>query len=149
MILSGILGAILPSAISVIDKLIPDKALAAKLAHELKLKLIENEAELEKQIFETAKAQLEVNAEEAKHPSVFVAGWRPFIGWTGGFGLVYQFILNPLMAWGCALASIPAPPVLDGNSLIALVTGMLGLGAFRSYEKGKDVATTIIRGSLK
>lgn len=146
--LGAIIGAILPSALSVIDKLIPDKDLAAKLGHELKLKLIENEAELEQSIFEAAKAQIEVNAEEAKHPSLFVAGWRPFIGWTGGFGLVYQFILNPLLAWGCALAHVAAPPVLDANSLIALVTGMLGLGAFRSYEKGKDVATTIV-GRLK
>jgi hypothetical protein len=147
--IGALIGAILPSAISVIDKLIPDKALAAKLAHELKLQLLENEAELEKSIFEAAKAQLEVNAEEAKHPSVFVAGWRPFIGWTGGFGLVYQFILNPLMVWGCSLAQVPAPPTLDSNSLIALVTGMLGLGAFRTYEKGKDVATTLIRRAVK
>ena len=29
-------------------------------------------------------SQIEVNKVEAQHASVFVAGWRPFIGWVGG-----------------------------------------------------------------
>jgi hypothetical protein len=59
-------------------------------------------------------SQIEVNKAEAQHASVFVAGWRPFIGWVGGFGMAYQFLLYPLLTWVwpilIAAACRPAPP---------------------------------------
>jgi hypothetical protein len=98
--------------------------------------------------------QLAVNAKEAEHASVFVAGWRPFIGWIGGLALAYQFILYPLLIWiwslGQAQGWIPChinseaisqvctfttPPVLDSGALFAMLTGLLGIGGMRSFDK--------------
>jgi hypothetical protein len=86
-------------------------------------------------------AQLDVNKTEAQHTSLFVAGWRPFIGWTCGCALAYQFILRPLLPW-LALVSgtqVPEMPNLD-DSLMELVMAMLGLGGLRTFEKIKGVA---------
>ncbi|MEM7208073.1 MAG: 3TM-type holin [Pseudomonadota bacterium] len=98
----------------------------------------------EKQIdADVIKGQLEINKAEAQHSSVFVAGWRPFIGWVGGLALAYQFILYPILIWIWAIAQanqwVPAdlshPPELDTGALFAIVTGMLGIGGMRSYDK--------------
>lgn len=87
--------------------------------------------------------QLSVNAVEARHNSVFVAGWRPFIGWVGGFSLAYQFLLYPLLLWGVALSGVDiiAPPVLDADELWVLVSGMLGIAGMRSFDKLKGKST--------
>lgn len=93
--------------------------------------------------------QIQINMTEARHGSLFVAGWRPFIGWVGGFALVYQFILYPLGMWSWAIAQakgfipadIPPPPVLDSSVLFSLITGMLGVGVMRSYDKAKNIDT--------
>ncbi len=76
----------------------------------------------------------ETNRAEAQHPSIFVAGWRPFTGWVCGAGLAYQFLLQPLFAWGSLAIGIPIPPPLELASLITVLTGMLGLGAARTFE---------------
>lgn len=94
-------------------------------------------------------AQLDVNKAEAQHKSIFVAGWRPFIGWCGGAAMAYQFILYPLMLWVWTIAKasgkIPAeidpPPIIDTGALFAIVTGMLGIGAMRSHDKRHNVQT--------
>lgn len=86
-------------------------------------------------------AQLEINAREAAHPSVFVAGWRPFFGWAGGMGFVYATLAQPLLAWLAAVKGWPAPPVLNLDLLWVVVTGMLGIGGLRTFEKTKNVAT--------
>lgn len=85
--------------------------------------------------------QIDTNKTEAGSPSVFVAGWRPFIGWVCGAALVYQYLLRPLLAWGFAIAGHPMPvmPGLD-DTLWELLFGMLGLGGLRSFEKVKGVA---------
>lgn len=85
-------------------------------------------------------AQLEINAREASHPSVFVAGWRPFFGWAGGAGFVYATILQPLLAWLAAVKGWPSPPGLNLDLLWVVVTGMLGIGGLRTFEKAKGVA---------
>ena len=98
--------------------------------------------------------QLAINAQEASHASRFVAGWRPFIGWIGGIALAYQFILYPLLIWAWALGqaqgwipchidpqttsqacTIAPPPVLDSGALFAMLTGILGIGGMRSFDK--------------
>jgi hypothetical protein len=100
-------------------------------------------AELESmalQIESAAKlAQNKVNEVEARHSSIFVAGWRPGVGWVCAAGLAYQFVLYPLLCWGLAVyyPNIPAPPPLDSNSLMGLVTSMLGMGTIRQYGKNK------------
>jgi ABC-type sulfate transport system permease component len=81
-------------------------------------------------------AQTDTNKAEASNASMFVAGWRPFIGWVCGSGLAYQFIAAPIATWIAALCSHPiAPPALDLGTLLTLLLGMLGLGGMRTYEK--------------
>ena len=91
--------------------------------------------------------QIAINKEEAKHPSLFVAGWRPAVGWIGVVALGYQFVLYQFLMWiwSCleASGSIPVgvspPPVMDTSALLTMITGMLGL---RSWEKHKGVDTS-------
>ena len=89
-------------------------------------------------------AQIKVNETEAKHSSLFVSGWRPFIGWVCGGALVYHFILNRLIEWIVALSmeagELSLMPVFDLGDLIVILGGLLGLSGMRSYEKGKKVA---------
>lgn len=100
------------------------------------------------------KGQLEINKTEAQHPSIFVAGWRPFIGWVGGIALAYQFILYPLMTWLWALLQAKAwvpetlapPPVLDAEELWVILSGMLGIAGLRSFDKVKGTQTTQVKG---
>jgi hypothetical protein len=84
-------------------------------------------------------AQLEINAREATHPSIWVAGWRPFFGWVGGCGFGYAVIVQPMLAWYGAAKGWPAPPVLNMDLLWVVITGMLGIGGLRTFEKSKGV----------
>jgi hypothetical protein len=118
---------------SIIERLFPDPA--AKAAAELELLKMTNDGEL-KQIL----AQLEINAREAQHPSVFVAGWRPFFGWAGGVGFVYATIGQPLLSWLATIKGWPVPPTLNLDLLWVVVTGMLGIGGLRTFEKAKRVS---------
>ena len=79
--------------------------------------------------------QNEVNKIEAQHRSIFVAGWRPFIGWVCGLGLLYNFVIRDLVAW---LMPEIMPSALQMEHLITILMGMLGLGGLRTYEKLKD-----------
>lgn len=98
--------------------------------------------------------QTDINKEEAKHKSVFVAGWRPAIGWVGAVAFAYQFILYPLLVWAWSVAQakgwidpgIETPPILDIEALMTLLMGMLGLGVMRSYDKSKGTSTESISG---
>lgn len=86
--------------------------------------------------------QAMTNIEEAKHRSVFVAGWRPAIGWTAALGLAYQFLVYPFAGLINAYLTIPVGelPVLEGEQLMTLTLSLLGLGGLRSYEKMKGIA---------
>lgn len=117
-----------------LDKIIPDKDAREKAQAEL-LKAAQD------QDFQKAIAQIEVNKAEAQHHSLFVAGWRPAIGWICVVGLGYNFLLYPMLTWAVVVtgAEFTPPPLLSEN-LMELVMGMLGLGALRSFEKWKGVA---------
>ncbi len=117
----------------VIDKLFPDKT----QADAAKAKLLEMQATGELQL---ALGQQAINQAEAQNSSVFVAGWRPAVGWVCVIGLLYTFLLRPLMAWGSGIWVIPVPPPLDMGDLFTLLAGMLGLGTMRTFEKTKGVA---------
>lgn len=90
--------------------------------------------------------QLEINKTEAASSSVFVAGWRPFVGWVCGFALAYQFVLQPLIGYGLTVYStyshqiIPPIPTLDTGSLMTVLMAMLGLGGMRTFEKINGVS---------
>ena len=84
-----------------------------------------------------ALVQGEIGKIEASHKSVFVAGWRPFIGWVCGLALFYNFVLRDLMVWGLMLsrADTPPPPVLHIDVLTTILYALLGLGGMRTFEK--------------
>jgi hypothetical protein len=133
-------GGILKVAGTLIDRLFPDK----HARDEAKLKLLEMElsGELAKLAVEErlATGQMEVNAAEAAHRSVFVAGWRPSVGWVCSVSVAYQFVLHPFLAWYALNQGIAVPPDIDTGALMTLLMGMLGLGAYRTFEKVKGVA---------
>jgi hypothetical protein len=85
--------------------------------------------------------QVAINLEEAKSSRLFVAGWRPFIGWICGLAIGWHFLLHPMVVWGMAiwLPEQELPPSLDLGELYPVVIGMLGLGVYRTYEKSKSV----------
>lgn len=86
-------------------------------------------------------AQAAINQAEASNPNVFVSGWRPFIGWVCGAGIAWNFVVKPLVEWGAFLYGHPlvGAPTLDTNELMYLVTAMLGLAGYRTYEGTKGV----------
>lgn len=115
---------------------------------EIELELAKLAAEGDKQLNEVLIAQIDLNKEEAKHGSVFVAGWRPFVGWVGGFSLAYSAILYPFLSWLSRINGYSGDlPVLDNTLLMTIMMGMLGIGAQRSYEKVKGVSTNDFRNT--
>jgi len=91
--------------------------------------------------------QAKTNQKEAEHASVFVSGWRPFLGWVCGFGIGFQFVARPILQWFNDVLSLllgnpqmPQLPTLDVEQLMSLVVAMLGIAGYRSYEKTKGVA---------
>lgn len=116
----------------IFDRVIPDKAAAEKAK-------LEMAAALQSQEFSLALEQIKVNTEEAKSASVFVAGWRPACGWIGAVGLGYAAILEPLARFLAVVAFDYHGkfPVLDTTITMQILFGILGLGAYRSYEKVK------------
>lgn len=108
----------------------------------------EQRAEVQNKLqdFATAVAtqQSATNAAEAANGSMFVAGWRPFVGWACGIGFVYGVIAQPMLAGLLTVLHFPAPPPVDVSALVAILTGMLGLGGLRTYEKIQSVTPTVI-----
>ena len=109
---------------------------------EINLKLQELEAQADARLHEELMGQIETNKIEAANSSVFVAGWRPFIGWVGGVGLAYSFVLAPFIEFiARALGFTGQMPLPDAGQLMTLVLSMLGIGAMRSYDKAKGTET--------
>ena len=140
-----LIAAALPSMFEIgkqiITKLFPDPAEAARQTLELaKLEASGQLAELDASV-KLAEAQAQINAVEASSPNMWQAGWRPFIGWICGAGLAYQFIGRPLLNFLLLLLDhVVLLPPLELDTLMTLLFGMLGLGAYRTYEKKLGVA---------
>ena len=127
------LGSLVGPVTGLLDKFIEDKDVKNKLAHDLST-MAERHAQ------ELAKGQLEVNNTEAAHKSLFVAGWRPAIGWICGLGMASNFLLIPIANFVLALTgSAIVIPLLDTGEMMPVLMGMLGLGAMRTYEKKQGV----------
>ena len=128
------LTALIGPASKLLGKFIKDKDKQMQLAHDLSTMA-------EKHAQELAKGQLAINKEEAKSSNIFVAGWRPFIGWSCGVALVWHFIAAPFIIFFAALfgATLPPLPEFDMGSLMTVLMGMLGLGGLRTFEKYKKV----------
>lgn len=124
----------------IINKLIPDKAAAA--AAIAKLQEMQAQGAIQEEVAQltaVTSAQSDVDKVEAASTSLFIAGWRPFVGWICGVGLGMSTIIAPLFTWASALAGHPTPfPNLDNPLLQSTLAGMLGLGyGLRTYEKLK------------
>jgi len=124
--------ALIGPVTGLLDKFIEDKDQKAKLAHEVAT-MAQNHAQ------ELAKGQLEINKMEAQHRSIFVAGWRPFLGWGLSFAMIWHFVLATITIFGFSYAGVEAPelPAFDMDSLMTVLLGMLGLGGLRTVEKVK------------
>lgn len=139
--MSPLLGPLVELAGKVFDRIIPDPEKKAQAQLEvLKLAQSGELAQLQADL-ELAKSQIEVNNTEAASTSLFVSGWRPFVGWMCASGLGFQVLVGPLLEWGSALVGHPtALPELDTSTLWTMLAGMLGIGGMRTFEKISGVA---------
>lgn len=139
-----LIGGIIKTIGDVADSLFTSDEERAKL----QIEALKAETEAYRAETDRMHGQLEVNKEEARHASVFVAGWRPAVGWVSVMALAYQFILYPLLVWAWNVgqaadwiaANLNPPPLLDVEALMVLITGMLGIAGARTWEKFKGVA---------
>jgi len=125
----GIAESVIGVAGKILDKFVEDKDLKTKLSAELKAQIISLDL-----------AQAQANIEQAKHPSVFIAGARPAIMWICAFGLGWQFVFQPITLWGLAVSNMDIVlPVIQTEGLMTLTLSLLGLGSMRSFEKFKGI----------
>lgn len=125
--LTGI-GAVADLANTVVNKIWPDKSEQEKAELAASLAVIQG--------------QIDINKNEATNRSIFVAGWRPFIGWICGSALAYTYLVYPFLLWAQAIwfpTVVPPPLKLDGM-LFELLLGMLGLAGLRTFEKVKGAS---------
>lgn len=127
---------------SIIERVWPDPSAQA----EAQMKLLQMQQAGEFKALEAALqinlAQTQVNQAEAQSPDNFRAGWRPAVGWVCVLGLAYQLVVRPCLNGGMAVLGygVALMPELDTNTLMTLLTGLLGLAGMRSFEKIKDKA---------
>lgn len=129
--------AAISAFLPLIDKIvarIPDPAARERAS-------LDMQAELLKAAVAESQGQAEINKVEAAHSSIFIAGWRPFIGWVGGISLAYKFLVHPFLSWFLAIVGVSTPlPAPDTEAMMALVTAMLGVAAARSFDKWKGTS---------
>ena len=133
MPIAALLPSLLPVVGDVLDRFFPNKEEKERAAREIEAKLAEHLAKIDL-------AQLEVNKQEAAHRSIFIAGWRPFVGWTCGLALFYTYVAQPIAMFVMAqTGDLVQLPHLDLSTMMPVLLGMLGLGGLRTYEKFKGV----------
>ena len=131
--------ATITAVTQLVNKFVPDRDAQIKLQAELQLKFAEIEAQ-------QLQAQSDTNKVEAASSSVFVAGWRPFIGWVCGSALAWSYIFQPIAQWGLLVTHIDTKlPEIPSGDLFNLTLAMLGMAGWRTLDKIKEVATTRIK----
>ena len=125
------IAALLPFIGDILDRVLPDDKSKEQAKLEMAKMALESRTIELNAIRDVDVAQAQVNAAEAS-TDLFRGGWRPFIGWVSGVGLAYQFVVYPMLN-----GYYPQLTPLDTESLMWLITGMLGLGAYRTFEKVK------------
>jgi hypothetical protein len=129
-----LIGTVLEVGKTILDRFVPDPE--AKRQAEMEMIRMAADGELKQVI-----AQLEINAREAAHPSIFVSGGRPLFMWIGGVGFAYATIIQPVLTWVARIKGWPEPPDVNSDLLWVVITGLLGLSVSRSVEKMKGVAS--------
>ena len=124
-------------------------ALSGDLPPDVRVKLEEIKLRMEELQSKTNQGQVELNKLEAQSPSFFKSAWRPAIGWIGVLGLFYQYLVHPILEWyilikgmTVTISGVEVPmtaPTLNTEGILALVTAMLGVGGYRTYEKYKGI----------
>ena len=134
MPIATLLPSLLPVVGDVLDRFFSNKEEKERAEREIAAKLTEHLAKIDL-------AQLEVNKAEAASRNIFVAGWRPFVGWTCGMALAYTYVVQPILVFGLAHYGywVDLPP-LDMSTMMPVLLGMLGLGGLRSFEKYKGIS---------
>lgn len=118
---------------NILDKFIEDKDQKARLAHEIATLA-------DKQAQDQVMGQLEINKAEAQHPSMFVAGWRPAIGWVCALAMLFNYLLIPFINLGLEFGGIDINlDLIEMETMMPVLLGMLGLGGMRTAEKIKRV----------
>jgi hypothetical protein len=132
--LAALLPSLLPIVGDIISRFLPeDKEARAQAEREIEIRLTEHLAKVDM-------AQIEANKAEGQHRTVFVAGWRPFVGWTCGFALAYTYVVQPILVfWLAQTGNLVTLPQVDMALMMPVLLGMLGLGGLRSFEKYKGV----------
>ncbi len=143
-LITAVLGGI--NIDGILGRFFPSKEKAQEFKATMETELLRQEGEITKAALAAQAAQIDVNKVEAASASLFVAGWRPAIGWVCGSALAVHYIARPLLPWFAEVLGFTVPPIpgLDDN-LWELMAGMLGLGGMRTFEKMKGTA----RASLK
>lgn len=117
----------------VLDKVIPDNNAKQKAKADIEKALVDNASKINL-------AQAETNKIEAGHRSIWVAGWRPCLGWIAALGFGWMFVLQPIAQWIILLTGHAVPlPDFQTDALIELTFAMLGLAGLRTYEKQKGL----------
>ena len=132
--LASLIPSLIPVVGDVLDRFFPDKEKAEQAKREIESQLTSHLAKIDL-------AQLEVNKAEALSRNVFIAGWRPFVGWTCGLALFYTYLLQPIATFILAqTGTLVHLPEVDLSTMMPVLLGMLGLGGLRSWEKYKGVS---------
>jgi len=119
--------------IKAVGNVIDDMHFSGEEKEKLKIQMKEIEARLQEK-------QLDINKAEASHRSIFVSGWRPFLGWISGLSIGYVYLFQPILDMILQMFQVQVDWVqLDLGQLMPLVLGMLGLGGLRSFEKAKGL----------
>lgn len=130
MVLGKIFGG---DTLKTVGTVIDDLHFSGEEKEKLKLQMKEIDAKLKEK-------QLDINKAEASHRSVFVSGWRPFLGWVSGLSIGYVYLFQPILDMILQMFGVQVDwVVLDLGQLMPLVLGMLGLGGLRSFEKAKGL----------
>ena len=129
----GLISSLIGPVSDILDKVVTDKDLKEKLSHDIATMA-------ERHAHEVVKAQIEVNKTEAQHHSMFVAGWRPAIGWVCCLGMAGNFLIIPFVNMALELLETGVVvPMIELDLMMPVLMGMLGLGAMRTVEKVKKV----------
>lgn len=131
-----IIGDVIGAVKDLVSEVVVDKDKRDQVNLELAKIQDQAQARLDAQL----QAQIDVNKVEAASGSVFVAGWRPAIGWVGAAALAYSFILQPFI--GIWIKDLPA---IQYEYLMTIITAMLGIGGMRTFEKVKGVSTNTMQ----
>lgn len=138
------LGSLFDFGSKIIDKIFPDKTQAEQAKAALKLAQEQGQLQEEQAAWDNAKAQLDVNKTEAASSSIFVAGWRPAVGWACAASFAWSFVAQPFAVFWIKVANsafdVHSLPVLDTSSMMPVLLGMLGLGGLRTFEKIRGAA---------